>query len=401
MAYIALPTDLQVHQLTWGQKDYTLTLANPDTGAQQTRMLAPPRWTAVLNLNMSVGAAQMAVWKSMLSRLRGKTNQLELYDIKNPAPRGTARGIWTSSGTLAVGATSMAVQAQRLLVNYIRYSEELQQASKWVVGAATVTANAVTTPVGDSTGDHLAETAVTAQHTISQSAFLSVIGTSYTISVHLRAAERGFAFFGFNGTGTLPFISVNLTTGVTTLVNGSVTAHGATDAGAGGWWRVFMTVTSADALDGVSVRISTDGVWANRSYLGVAAQGIYVWGADYRLTSDYDADPAYQRVGADASTFDKVSYVNVGKTILNGDWVGVGSGATRQLVMVTADVTLDATASGTVTFEAPSRYAQAASYALTWDKPTCLMRSVESDCGWASDADAEGSVALNLVESWE
>lgn len=207
MAVIAIPTGLQVHQLTLGQRDASLTFSNVDTGSQQTRILAPWRWTATLTLNLSVGQAQMAQWKSMLAQLRGRTNQLAVYDIKNPAPVGTARGTMVlnaSTGALAIGGNTLIIS-------------------------------------------------------------------------------------------------------------------GATPAG----------------------------------------------------------------------------------TLKQGDWLGVGSGATRQLFMVSADCVADGSGNITATVEPPSRYVVAAGTAVTWDKPTCLMRRSDTDISWSANASAEGSVTLNLIESWE
>ena len=208
MSVIALPTSgLQVHQFGFGQQDYSLTFANPDTGAQQSRILAPARWTCTMTLNLSVGQSQAALWRTMIMQLRGKTNQLAVYDIKNPAPAGTARGT--------------------MILN--------------------------------------------------------------------------------SGTGALAV-------GGTTLIIAGATASG---------------------------------------------------------------------------------------TLKQGDWLGVGSGATRQLFSVQADAVADGSGNITVTVEPPSRYAQLAGASVTWDKPTCLMRRVDSGVSWSANSWAEGNISLNLIESWE
>lgn len=208
MSVIAMPTSgLMVHQFGFGQQDYSLTFSNGDTGAQQTRILAPSRWSCTLTLNLSVGQAQAAIWRTMIMQLRGKTNQLAVYDVKNPTPSGTARGTMilnSGTGALAVGGTSLIIA-------------------------------------------------------------------------------------------------------------------------------------------------------------GATALG----------------------------------------TLKQGDWLGVGSGATRQLFSVQADAVADGSGNITVTVEPPSRYAQNAGTSVTWDHPTCLMRRVDSGVSWQANASAEGGISLNLIESWE
>lgn len=204
MAIIAIPSGLFVHKITWGQRDYSLTFSNADTGAQQTRVLAPSRWTAVLTLNQSVGQSQMALWKAMIAQLRGKTNQLAVYDFKNPAPAGTARGAMVLSGALAIGGT-------------------------------------------------------------------------------------------------------------------------------------VLSISGATALGTLNV----------------------------------------------------------------GDWIGVGGGSAQQLFMVVQAAAADGSGNISVTVEPPSRYAQAINTAVTWNQPTCLMRREASDANWTGEAATEGSVTLNMIESWE
>lgn len=209
MSVITLPTGLLVHQFAFGQQDFSLTFQNGDTGAQQSRILAPARWTCTMVVNLSIGQTYAALWRTMVLQLRGKTNQLAVYDIKNPAPTGTMRG--------------------------------------------TLTLNAV---------------------------------------------------------------------------------------------------TGAVAVGGTTLNIS-----------GGAGQA--------------------------------------GTTLKQGDWIGVGSGSTRQLFSVQADATANGSGDITVTVEPPSRYAQTVGATVTWDKPTCLMRRTESAHSWMAVAAAEGGASLSLIESWE
>lgn len=203
MSVISLPSGLQVHNFSMGQQDFSLTFQNGDTGATQSRILAPARWTCVMSANQTLGPVPAAAWRAFLLQLRGKTNQLAVYDIKNPTPKGTMAGSPTLSGAVAVGDTV-----------------------------------------------------------------------------------------------------INITT--TALA-----------------------------------------------------------------------------------------------TLLQGDWIGLGAGQSRQLFQVVASSSANGSGAMAVTVEPPSRYVQSSGSAVAWNQPTCLMRRSDSSTSWSAGANAEGGFTANLVESWE
>jgi len=51
------------------------------------------------------------LWAALLMQLRGKTNQLELWDIVRPAPLGTMRGSMVLNSNAAQGATLLSIFA--------------------------------------------------------------------------------------------------------------------------------------------------------------------------------------------------------------------------------------------------------------------------------------------------
>jgi hypothetical protein len=53
--------------------------------------------------------ADAAIWRDLILRLQGRINQLALYDLGNPAPRGTMRGTLTLNSAAAAGAVTLAV----------------------------------------------------------------------------------------------------------------------------------------------------------------------------------------------------------------------------------------------------------------------------------------------------
>lgn len=109
MAVITIPSGLWVDQFTWGQNNYGLSFANGDTGSQQTRVLAPPRWTATLAIGAKLRAAEAAKWQTFILQLRGKINQAALYNLKQSTLIGTMAGSPVLATAVAVGDTTLAI----------------------------------------------------------------------------------------------------------------------------------------------------------------------------------------------------------------------------------------------------------------------------------------------------
>lgn len=163
--------------------------------------------------------------------------------------------------------------------NILLYSDQLNNPS-WVTTASSVTANAILSPDGAVSGDKLVEDSALASHFITTNNFTPVIATTYTFSAFVKAAERSFAFVGFNAT-SMPatFVSVNLSNGTIATATGTPVNSSITNAG-NGWYRVSVSL-AATAITAAKceIRISTNGLWANRTYTGDGASGIYAWGA--------------------------------------------------------------------------------------------------------------------------
>jgi hypothetical protein len=174
----------------------------------------------------------------------------------------------------------LLIEEQR--TNLLTYSEQFDNAA-WTKGNATVTANTVVGPSGTVTGDKLVEDATSNTHTISQ-VITPVAATTYTFTTYIKAAERGFAFFGLNGGGAGAFFgSINLSSGAVSIATGSPVSLSAVGVG-NGWYRCALTMTATTtAILASDVRVSTDGVWANRIYTGDGYSGIYIWGAQLEV----------------------------------------------------------------------------------------------------------------------
>lgn len=161
----------------------------------------------------------------------------------------------------------------RKRTNLLVQSQAFDDAA-WVKTGLTVTANATMAPDGSLTADKLEETAVTSGHLAVQS--FTFAAAPYGNSLHLKAAERSFALLSLSN--TVFVASINLATGAVTAANGSPLGVGSASAG-DGWWRTWLIGVPPAGTAGLNVYISQDGVFANRSYLGVAGSGIYAWGA--------------------------------------------------------------------------------------------------------------------------
>ncbi|CAN5439475.1 hypothetical protein BH10PSE18_BH10PSE18_19100 [soil metagenome] len=93
----------------------------------------------------------------------------------------------------------------------------------------------------------------------------------------------------------------------------------------------------------------------------------------------------------------------VGKTVLQGDWIGVNQASTtdRQLLHVQSSAVVDNAGLVTVEFRAVLRVPVVAGSAIVWDRPTCLMRRTDSKTTWTDRRASQGGFTLDLIERWE
>lgn len=88
-----------------------------------------------------------------------------------------------------------------------------------------------------------------------------------------------------------------------------------------------------------------------------------------------------------------------GKTLLKGDYLGIGSGTTQQVVMVVADATANGSGVISVTFEPALRNAHSGGASVTWDKPCALFRCVEAPAKWSyQPGNIADGFTLHLLE---
>jgi hypothetical protein len=92
-----------------GQRRFDLSGASDTTGDEQARLLGPPRWLLQLVQPANLTARHAGAWQALTLQMRGRINRLLAFDPVKRAPMGTLRGTLTLNGSVAKGATTMAL----------------------------------------------------------------------------------------------------------------------------------------------------------------------------------------------------------------------------------------------------------------------------------------------------
>lgn len=154
--------------------------------------------------------------------------------------------------------------------------------SPWTHTRASISANAVAAPDGNTTADELVEDGTaSATHFVEQTiSFTS--GNAYTFTEFAKKNTRNNLRLTFN-TAAFPsgaYAVFNFNTGVVVSAGGGADSSSITDVG-GGWYRASVTAT-ADATTSATV-----GTYLHNgtsiTYNGDGSSGLYIWGADVEL----------------------------------------------------------------------------------------------------------------------
>jgi len=168
--------------------------------------------------------------------------------------------------------------------NLLLQSAAFDNASWATKTNVTVTANATTAPDGTTTADKIVETAVSGNHLVGQNLSLTA-GQAYTYSVWVQPAERTqIELQVFNASDNWQAL-VDLTSLSVVSSSGGGLAAGRfigvaiEQSGSAGWYRVSLYGQACQTLSHtISVVLANAG---SVSYLGVAGDGLYVWGAQF------------------------------------------------------------------------------------------------------------------------
>lgn len=364
-------------ELNIGQQRFDLSELSDTTGHTATRLGGPPRWTVSLRTLDAMEPAVAALWKAIAVQLRGRVNHLAVYDVSQSQPRGTARGNITLSSSAAAGDTTLQLSGSRGL-NYV------------LGGSFEV----------DSNADGLADgwTRYSQNNTGALSASLSTTAVAHgTYSQQLTAAVLGNASTDRSGIrqGGIP---------VTALAGQSVT---------------LACQVSANSGTGVALYLAYFD--ATNDFISDSAASATATGAAQTVSAVSTCPPSavtaevfvYQHSGAGVVATLRVDAVRLvagttaptypaSPTLLQGDWLQVGSGVGSHYCLVTADATANDAGAITVTIEPPLRKAFTSGTAVTWDKPRGHFKQRPDSVSWSGVAGGAGAggFAFDLMEDW-
>lgn len=208
----------------------------------------------------------------------------------------------SGNGNHASQSTAASRPTYRARYNLLTFSEQFENAY-WSKFQSSVTQDATTAPDGATTADKLVENAVNNAHAVDSSS-VTVVGTTFTFSVYLKAAERSFVraeCIQLAPSVVSRSAVVNLSNGALTSVDPAITAT-ATSVG-NGWYRCVFTTTYASATS-VRLTLAMGTSASTFSYLGDGTSGLFLWGAQLLTAADVTATGnAYQRIAA-ATVYD-------------------------------------------------------------------------------------------------
>lgn len=173
------------------------------------------------------------------------------------------------------------LRVEELRTNLALWSEAFDNAA-WVPTAATVTADAVIAPDGNSTADKLVESNTNAAHQIVQTFTKAASQLVYEGSVYAKPAGRNWVFLDLedglgNGADAYFNVSTGALGGLNSIGTGTALDYSISTA-ANGFYRVTLTMLSNSAVTIVEA-VRTASADGNSSYAGDGVSGLALWGA--------------------------------------------------------------------------------------------------------------------------
>jgi hypothetical protein len=233
-------------------------------------------WTTAGTESVFLWGAQLEQRSAVTAYTPTTTQPITNYiPVLQTAPANTAR---FDHNPVTGESLGLLIEEQR--TNLLLRSEEFENAA-WSKVRSSITANTVVAPDGTLTGDKVIENTDNGSHDVNQS-FSVVSGTTYTLTMFVKAAERSFCEVKLNRTssgnlfGGSPSVRVNLETGAVLQTTNSL-AHSVVSVG-NGWYRISITQTATGSgaqTPGTSIGQDE----STFSYTGDGYSGIYIWGA--------------------------------------------------------------------------------------------------------------------------
>ena len=178
-----------------------------------------------------------------------------------------------STGTFYDGKTTVKAEE-----NLVRFSQEFDNAG-WSKSGITITANSTAAPDGTSTAELLLDTAVSAQHFVSQSLAITS-GLSYVFSGYVKQLSGSYTTCVIRTYATSTVIET------VDFVAGTITGAGNTLTSVGNGWYRFVIPRTANASGTGYIESYTNSASV---YLGTGADGHYVWGFQVEQRSSVTA----------------------------------------------------------------------------------------------------------------
>ena len=228
--------------------------------------------------------AQAGATGSMTGTVTSYTPSTQALVINVATVTGTGTGTNWRIGSLEMTRDVLtgAVSSEPAATNLITFSEQFENAA-WAKTGSTASANIFLAPSGSTHMDKLVEDTTNGAHQFSQS-ITYVSGSTYTLSIYARAAERtvlkvnvgGSAAFGVSATAFF-----NLANGAGTLVSGTATFTSKLLPNDVYLLSVTATATTSATSNVVIGLVS--GVLD--AYTGDGTSGIFIWGAQLELNA--------------------------------------------------------------------------------------------------------------------
>lgn len=360
MSVITFPDTLRFARMSWGQKLADVDFDSPF--GSQSQEIDVPRWLVTADAN-TMYERDAGAWQALILSLKGKKNQLELWNHGRPVPRGTLRGSLTLKNSVVQGATSMTLLSAS--------GNTLQNANNLAVSPWTQNISGFWTSA--------ASTDILGPDGINANVTKFTVGAASSSVLFTR--QGGLAIPSGARTASL-YIYVPSGQGLTSWRCGADWQDAETNVGTtstvfDAWVRISVSATLA------ATRNALDFNMLLNNATPVAGSGKFFYAAF-----------AKEEAGSSATAY------GYGQTLLAGDFLGLGSGTTQQVVMVTDDATAVGQGEITVNIQPPLRNAFSAGSTVTWNKPKALFRRADSETMWEYSTITASGFSLNLIEDW-
>jgi hypothetical protein len=348
------------------------TMESALSGYVQTTGMPGARWGWSFDMAPQTGAERAAL-EAYLLRLSGRQHRVQLWDLKNPRPRGN---IYTSGITM--GATAAQFATSLVLAGCRSKTNVLFGGSFEIDSNTDGLADGWTRYSAGSFGGltQARSTGIVAHGTYSQALSASSLGST-------ASDRQGISKSGVVVT-TLAGGTATLSCKVLGSLNSSIEMQLV--------WRditgtVISSLTTSVALTTGLQTITLSGACPSNA----ATCLIYIFQhSNTGASPNFYVDAVQLQAGATATAFDGYA------TLLAGDWLGLAGG---QLVRVVADATGNDAGAMTVEVRHMLRASVASASAVTLEKPTALYVRTESGLAMPRQpGNAEPGLSIDLVE---